>query len=211
MKKLAMLFVSVVLLVFITACGNDEANTTKVKDKAATESKTEQKTKDTATHAVDPTEPHNHSKCAFCNMKVYTRTDEMGAFTAQAVTKDGKHLFFDDSGCLLNGQRTADEQYEKTWVRDAVTKDWIETDKAVVVKSDQMTPMKYGYSFFSSQEEADQFITDHQDKHAVIATLDDLDQVANERYQKKMQNMNNNEHHDSETEMNDHSESNGHE
>ncbi|WP_052343870.1 nitrous oxide reductase accessory protein NosL [Bacillus massiliigorillae] len=204
MKKLAILFLSAILMIFISACGDKEA-TNKETDKATDTPKVEK-----TAHENDPQEPHDQEKCAFCNMKVYARDDEMGEFTTQALTKDGKHLFFDDSGCLLNGPRKANEQYEKTWVRDANTKDWIESDKAIIVKSDTMTPMKYGYSFFSTQESADKFINDNKDKNAVIATWDDVEKVSNERYQMKMQNMKqhntNHEsesmHHDSETQHN---------
>ncbi|MEH6943690.1 nitrous oxide reductase accessory protein NosL [Bacillus sp. JJ722] len=180
MKKLATLFLSVILMIFIAACGDEDATKTE-SDKNADKPKAEN-----TTHEKEHQEPHDQEKCAFCNMKVYARDDEMGAFTAQALTKDGKHLFFDDSGCLLNGPRKENEQYEKTWVRDAMTKDWIESDKAIIVKSDIMTPMKYGYSFFGTQESADKFINENKDKNAVIATWDDIDKVSNERYQKKM-------------------------
>lgn len=200
MKKLAILFLSAIFMIFIAACGDEEA-TEKKSDKNADKPKVEN-----TAHEKEHQEPHDQEKCAFCNMKVYARDDEMGEFTTQALTKDGKHLFFDDSGCLLNGPRKANEQYEKTWVRDAITKDWIESDKAIVVKSDTMTPMKYGYSFFSTQESADKFINENKDKNAVIATWDDIEKVSNERYQMKMKKSQHNANNDSES-MNHDSES----
>lgn len=186
MKRLTMIFASVLLLAFMAACGNDDAKSTNTSNQNTTNSN--EKTTSTK-HEAEHQEPHAQEKCAFCNMKVYAKDDEMGAYTAQALTKDGKHLYFDDSGCLLNGQRQNKETYAKTWVRDVNTKEWIESDQAIIVKSDVMTPMKYGYSFFSNQTDAEQYTQEHKAQNAIITKWDNIDQVANERYQMKMQKM----------------------
>ncbi|MGM9929183.1 MAG: nitrous oxide reductase accessory protein NosL, partial [Bacillus sp. (in: firmicutes)] len=115
---------------------------------------------------------------------------DMGSFTAQGVTEDGEHVFFDDSGCLLNYERKTGTELAASWVRDYQTDEWVEADDTVVVKSDIATPMKYGYAFFSNQEEADAFIAGHADLNAELVTWDDVDAVSNERYMKKMQKMN---------------------
>ena len=46
-------------------------------------------------------------------MKIYTKDEEMGASTAQAIKADGTHVFFDDSGCLLNAARKYNEELQK--------------------------------------------------------------------------------------------------
>ncbi|MGN1401974.1 MAG: nitrous oxide reductase accessory protein NosL [Bacillus sp. (in: firmicutes)] len=181
MKKLWILCLSVCLVVFFAGCNNEEADTGQQSDGKETT------TTNTETVSTDAEEPHDDETCAFCNMEVYGRTDEMGAFTAQAVTADGEHLFFDDSGCLLNAQRGSEYDIVKEYVRDAQTLDWIEKEDAVVIKSDVKTPMKYGYSFFSSKEEADTYAKEHADEHATISTWEEIDRVSHERYQKKME------------------------
>lgn len=193
MKKLSLLLMTIFAMVIFTGCGSTD-DAAKKDEKAKTEEKA--KADDTAkkeetAKAVEPKEPTAEDKCAFCNMKIYTKDEDMGQFTAQAVTADGKNLFFDDSGCLLNMTRKDETiKYDKKWVRDNDTKEWIEADKAVVVKSDVATPMKYGYSFFKDGAAAEKFIKDNADKHAMKSSWDEIDKVSKERYMKKMQ-MNN--------------------
>ncbi|WP_019244193.1 MULTISPECIES: nitrous oxide reductase accessory protein NosL [Bacillus] len=186
MKKIGFILISLSLMMIFSGCGKEESSKS---NQNATNTENSSKTEKQQNQLI-ATEPSENEMCAFCNMKVYGKEDEMGAFTAQALTSDGKHLFFDDSGCLLNGLRQADEKYEKLWVRDYSTKEWIEKDSAIVIKSDVATPMKYGYSFHSTQEHADQFINEHKNHHPELNTWDQVDQVANERYQMKMKKMN---------------------
>ena len=47
--------------------------------------------------------------------------------------------------------------------------------------------MKMGNAFFSSQADADLFMNDYADLNPTVVTWDDIDAVAYERYQKKMQ------------------------
>lgn len=197
MKKLTLLLMTIFAMVIFTGCGAKDDATNK-DEKAKTEQKAE-KTDDTAkkdetAKAVEPKEPTEHDMCAFCNMKAYTKDEDMGQFTVQAVTADGKHLFFDDSGCILNMTRKDETvKYEAKWVRDYDTKEWIDADKAVVVKSDVATPMKYGYSFFKDEAAADKFIKDNADKHPMKSSWDEIDKVSKERFMKKMQKMKMNE------------------
>ena len=46
-------------------------------------------------------------------MKIYTKDEEMGASTAQAIKADGTHVFFDDSGCISNAAKKYNEEYHK--------------------------------------------------------------------------------------------------
>lgn len=182
MKKFLLPFLAFIVLVFLISCqgaSNDQEGSEDVQETSQTEVVNE------------PEEPSEEHKCAFCNMKVHEKTDPMGVFTAQAITDDGEHLFFDDSGCLLNVTRKGDITMEEEWVRDFHTSEWIKKEEAVVVKADITTPMKYGYAFFKDQESADKFIADHANENAVLSSWEEIDQVSNERYMKKMQNHNN--------------------
>lgn len=178
----------------MVGCGNEDEETTS--DKASDK-------KDTTTEieeAVQPTEPTADSVCAGCEMKIYLKDEEMGAFTAQAVSESGEHLFFDDSGCLLNYARKTNQEYQESWVRNYYTLDWIVADDALAVHSDIATPMKMGNAFFNTQDEVDQFISEKADLHPEVITWDDIDEVAYERYLKKQQAQTNNQE-DSTTEM----------
>ncbi|MEH7884104.1 nitrous oxide reductase accessory protein NosL [Bacillus sp. JJ1609] len=184
MKKYLSILIALFLLTVISACGNDAAET-KDESGGKTASATEEKHNETE-HADGPHEPGEDDVCAFCNMKVYPENDPMGVFTAQAKTADGKYVFFDDSGCLLNSPRRDDVEYDEKWVRDYVTSEWIDADTAIPVKADIKTPMKYGYAFFKDQASAEKFIAENSDKKPELATWEQIDQISNERYMKKM-------------------------
>lgn len=64
-------------------------------------------------------------------------------------------------------------------------------DDAIIVKADIKTPMNYGYAFFKDQESADAFIKENAG--AKVVEVSDIDDVAHERYIKKMQKMKNND------------------
>ena len=181
MKKFSILLLSLFLLLAMAACNNEKSTN----EDTATKEDSEQ------VQVSGPIEPTEDSKCAGCQMKIYSKDEEMGQFTAQALTEDGENLFFDDSGCLLNAPRKTGETYAKTWVRDYYTLDWIETEDALAVHSDIATPMKMGNSFFTNQEDVDIFISENADLNPTVVTWDDIDAVAYERYQKKMQQQNN--------------------
>jgi len=184
MKKNLSILIAFFLLLIISACGKDAAEPQdKAEDKTA--SATAEKHDETE-HADGPHEPGEDDLCAFCNMKVYAEADPMGVFTAQAKTTDGKYVFFDDSGCLLNSPRRDDVQYDEKWVRDYMTSEWIDADKAIPVKADIKTPMKYGYAFFKDQASAEKFIAENADKKPELASWEQIDQISNERYMKKM-------------------------
>lgn len=137
--------------------------------------------------AAQPVEPGQADNCAYCNMVVYAHNHEMGAFTAQLVTADGRHLFFDDVGCLLNYQRTLKEPAKAAWVRDFNTKQWVEYKNAIPVSAQIKTPMKYGVGLFKDEASANAFIKANLDKKATRITWEAVDAVALKRYQKRME------------------------
>ena len=182
MKKLSMLFLSTLLIFLFAGCSTEEQSVSKNKDSQTT--KTSSDSKEAVSN--EPIEPTAEDVCYFCNMKIYTKNEGMGTSTAQAIKKDGTHVFFDDSGCLLNASRKYNEKYTKKWVRDYVTSNWIEADKAVVVKADVATPMKYGYVFFANEKSANTYI--HKNKtNGAISDWTAIDTEAKKRYKAKMQ------------------------
>lgn len=186
MKK--QLGVTVILAaVLLAACGQDNAKTTDTNNKAE---KTEQTTKSAALNEVNTKlqEPKEDTKCAACNMKVYEANHEMGAFSTQAIKKDGSTVFFDDVGCMLNTERKEKVKYDK-YVRDYNSKKWLKLDDAIIVKADIKTPMNYGYAYFKDQKSADAFIKENDG--AKIVQISEVDDVAHKRYIKKMENMKN--------------------
>ncbi len=187
MKKLSIMLLSLILLLVFTGCSsNEEQNATENKDTESTKTKTNTNTTQTVTN--EPTEPTHEDLCYFCNMKIYTKNEELGSSTAQAIKEDGTHVFFDDSGCLLNAARKYEEEYTKEWVRDYTTSEWIEADKAVVVKADVATPMKYGYLFFIDEESANNYIEENK-TNGVITDWTAIDTESEKRYKAKMEKM----------------------
>ena len=185
MKKFSLLLLSLLMMLALAACNSND-------DDSSEDTVKKDDNQETA-EVLGPIEPTSEDKCAGCNMKIYLKDEEMGQFTAQALTKDNKYLFFDDSGCLLNYPRKTGETYEKSWVRDYYTLDWIEKEDALAIHSDIATPMKMGNAFFSNQADVDMFMSDHaEDLNPEVVTWDDIDAVAYERYQQKMQNQQNN-------------------
>lgn len=184
MKKLSVMLLSMLLLFVFTGCSSDnEQNTAKNKETQTTDTKTNTNTKQIATNK--PIEPTHEDVCYFCNMKIYTKNEEMGASTAQAIKADGTHVFFDDSGCMTNAEKKYNEKFTKKWVRDYVTSDWIEADKAVVVKADVATPMKYGYAFFADEESANKYMNENNTNGA-ISNWTAINTEAAKRYQMRM-------------------------
>ena len=209
MKKPIATSMALLAALTMSACGDEEAdtNTTKEIETLSIASNTDDNQHEKI-NDHDPTEPDHGEACAFCNMKVYGSSDSMGVFTAQAITQSGERVFFDDSGCLLNQQRKTGEEFVASWVKDLEAKEWIEVEKSSVVKAAIETPMKYGYAFFSSPEQADAYVNDNTKLQAEHVTWEQIDEVANERYQKKMQSMQQN--HGKETHHQSHSDTDLH-
>lgn len=189
MKKILFVLFGLLASIMITACGTDNQESTSGTNDEGTKQQ-EATTEDTASEAK-PIEPTHEHMCAFCNMKIYTKEEDMGVFTAQAVNKEGENIFFDDSGCILNYERKTGEEFEVQWVRDYLTSEWIDATTSIPVKADIQTPMKYGYAFFADQESADTFIKENKDLNATSTTWEDIDKIANERYKMKMKKMSN--------------------
>ncbi|WP_070119370.1 nitrous oxide reductase accessory protein NosL [Bacillus marinisedimentorum] len=191
MKKwIAAIGMVLVSLIFAAGCGtSDEAGNEK--ETAAEQEQSEENagSEEVNSAAVEPKEPSADDKCAFCNMKVYGQEHEMGAHTAQMVTEDGEHLYFDDIGCLLNHEHETDGEPAAAWVRDYNTKEWIPAEEAVPVKADIKTPMKYGVALFKNEEDAKAWAEQHEELQAMLTSMEAVNEEANERMQKKKEMM----------------------
>ncbi|ANB57431.1 nosL family protein [Anoxybacillus sp. B7M1] len=159
-------------------------------EKEATPSTNQQKSQSQADvqHVQNSEEPQEGTTCAFCNMKVYSKNEELGKFTAKLIKANGQVVFFDDIGCMLNYERDMKEEGAKKYVRDYQTYDWIEMDQAIVVKADIQTPMKYGFALFKDKEEAEEYVQKHPDVHAMLSDWDAVDEVALKKYNMKKMN-----------------------
>ncbi|MFB6469165.1 nitrous oxide reductase accessory protein NosL [Cytobacillus sp. Hz8] len=178
-KKILFILFGLLSAIILSACSSEKQNN-------VTENNDKQAKQEESTTTAKAIEPTHNDKCAFCNMKIYTKEDKMGVFTAQAVNKDGKNIFFDDSGCLLNYERKTGEQLKNQWVKDYESSKWIDAKTAVPVKANVQTPMKYGYLFFADKANADKYVSENKNLQAAIVSWNDIDKVANERYKMKM-------------------------
>lgn len=184
MKKLLILMAAVLSLAACSGDKTDETEKKDDKDKVVAPKTDEVAKKDDQAH--EHSEPDEHSECAFasCSMKVYTKDEEMGAFTAKAVTDDNKTLYFDDAGCLFNYQRDNEAVVlVEKYVRDYNSLEWVTMDDAKMVHADIKTPMGYGDVFFTDTASQENFTAEHSD--AVETSIKAIDAVAMERYMKK--------------------------
>ena len=182
MKKLLAL---TPLLFGLYACG-DAAEESTPKEETVEQQPTENEVTQQTEWEIDERlqEPTEDTICYMCNMKVYTRDHEQGVFSAQAIREDGELVFYDDIGCLLNDEYVNNVSNEK-FVRDYTTLNWFNVDEAYVVKTDLKSPMNWGYIFFKSEAEANDYIA--QNEKAGLATLQQVRDEAIERHKKKQQ------------------------
>ncbi|WP_458412055.1 nitrous oxide reductase accessory protein NosL [Schinkia sp. CFF1] len=205
MKKFLMVLSTFGLITAIMAgCGTDTKDSqSSAPDNKATEvattqtpqsepaaaDKTAAEQKDAAQTTATPTEPGDGEMCSMCNMEVYHQDHEMGKFTGQVVTADGKHLFTDDVGCLLNQIRTLEEKPQGAWVRDYNTLEWVPVNDATPVRASIETPMKMGFALFATKEAADKYVAENPMAAPVITSMDDVDKIALERRKAKLAKM----------------------
>lgn len=187
MKKWFIILLTAFIVAALSACGTSKESSSKDKTNN-NENQTESTTKNEETdlESIQPGEPEQDTVCAMCNMKVHTKDDEMGVFTAQAVTQSGETLYFDDIGCILNYDKQHNGELSKKWVRDYDTLEWTELEKSTLVKTDLKSPMKWGYVFFDTEEKANKFIKENSDINPSLANWDDLKNEAYARMEKKM-------------------------
>ncbi|MCP4424056.1 MAG: hypothetical protein GY803_06170 [Chloroflexi bacterium] len=83
-------------------------------------------------------------------------------FAAAYVTKSGEVRRFDDVGGMLLYDHKNQEDVHIYWVHDLDTKEWINASEAVFVLNDNLvTPMGWGLAPFTTQEQADAYISEN--------------------------------------------------
>ncbi len=102
----------------------------------------------------------DNTNCAFCNMVVYQKKDKMGVFSAQAIKKKGKVVYYDDIGCLLYDE-VKNKTTNKKYVRDYKTLKWVQAEKATYVKTSLVSPMDDGYIYFAKAADAKDYVENH--------------------------------------------------
>lgn len=89
--------------------------------------------------------------CDECGMSI----DKGSKLLGEALTTDGKKLFFCDIGDMLFHFRKEREKIKAAYVKDYATGEWIEGEKALfVLNKDIKTPMSWGIAAFAKQSEA---------------------------------------------------------
>ena len=101
-----------------------------------------------------------NTDCAFCNMVVYQQNIPLGVFSAQAIKKNGKVVYYDDISCLLYDE-VKNRETNKKYLRDYKTLNWVQTEKATYVKTSLTSPMDDGYIYFAKADEAKNYIAKH--------------------------------------------------
>lgn len=131
-----------------------------------------------ATSSLQKDVPKN-TKCALCNMIVYQKKDKMGIFSAQAIKKNGKVVYYDDIGCLLYDE-VKNKTTNKKYVRDFKTLKWVKVENATFVKTNLNSPMDWGYVSFEKKSEAQKYVA--KNKKYKIVKLSTIKKQAIDRY-----------------------------
>jgi len=91
------------------------------------------------------------AKCDECGMSV----EEGSQFLGEAITTDGKKVFFCDIGDMLFHFRKERGKIKVSNVKDYATGEWIDGKKALfILNKDIKTPMSWGIVAFARQSEA---------------------------------------------------------
>ncbi|WP_342432985.1 nitrous oxide reductase accessory protein NosL [Neobacillus sp. FSL H8-0543] len=122
-------------------------------------------------------------KCEVCNMAI--KDDQ---FATQIILENGKAIVFDDLGCMYKWMKENEEKkIAKSYVKDYQSKEWLEADMAFFVyDKPTKTPMAYNVIAFSTEEDAQKFITENDGK---LLTSDELDNHSWERNEEMMKEM----------------------
>ncbi|HXX54051.1 MAG TPA: nitrous oxide reductase accessory protein NosL [Thermodesulfovibrionales bacterium] len=90
-------------------------------------------------------------KCDECGMAV----GQDSKFASEVISSSGKKLFFCDIGDMLYHFRKERGNIRISYVRDYVTGDWIEGEKALfVLNKDIKSPMSWGIAAFAKESDA---------------------------------------------------------
>lgn len=144
MRKGAGLFIILLLMMFMSACGGSE-------------------------NFDEPPEIlYGQDVCSNCNMIISEEN-----FASAYWTIDGEAKRFDDMGEMLQYMQTNPEERASTWVHDVNTAEWLPAEEAwIVMNAGLMTPMGTGVAAVSTEEDARALAFDQPD--AMVLTFDEL-------------------------------------
>ncbi len=159
-NKFLLLFVLLLTVGIVVACGNN--------DEATIDGETEA-TNETEEFAYEPEDVADTDICDVCAMAV---PDNQHA--TQIVLTNERSLKFDDIGCLHAWiDENGEDDIGTAFVRDYHTEEWIDIENASFVYEETIeTPMAYGVISFQDREEAEEFIEDFG--KGTLMTRDDL-------------------------------------
>ncbi len=149
MTKKVMLFLSVVLVALLAACGGSDS--------------------------VDnpPEILYGQDVCSNCNMIISEEN-----YASAYWTTGGEARRFDDMGEMLQFMQSNPEERASTWVHDVNTAKWLRAEDAwIVMNAGLMTPMGTGVVAVANEEDARALAFDQDD--AMVLTFGDLlDRIA---------------------------------
>jgi copper chaperone NosL len=101
---------------------------------------------------IKPVEIAVEDMCAHCKMAISEKQ-----FVGEIINQDGDALKFDDIGCMLDYLKEKPEtKVAAYFFVDYETKNWVEGDKTIFVKSDEITsPMSGGLIAFNDKTQAE--------------------------------------------------------
>ena len=105
--------------------------------------------------------------CSECHMIITEKK-----FSAAVVDAVGEVSKFDDIGCAWLYIKEGQAVMEQLWVRDDVTEEWMDGEKAVYVVSDALkTPMGHGVAAFRSESDAQKLLVQY---HGELVSWDKM-------------------------------------
>lgn len=110
---------------------------------------------------------YGEDPCDECHM-IISEARYAGAF----VTQNGQGRRFDDIGCMLIYQNKRQENVANFWVADYQNQEWINANRAYLVKSDSLTtPMGFGIVAFASKPDAGKIVQEYRGRIEPFAEL----------------------------------------
>jgi len=103
--------------------------------------------------------------CANCRMAIIEPQ-----FASEIILSSGEILKFDDLDCLASRSKdTEGSVIQNMLVQDYLTREWINGDKAVIVRGSKVqTPMGSGAVAFASREQADKFLAENSGQFVTL-------------------------------------------
>ncbi len=113
---------------------------------------------------IQPVDIFPEDECARCRMTI---SDP--AFASQIINKDGSVVKFDDLRCFESYRKDHNvDDFEKMYVKDYETKEWISFGKSIVLQTGIQTPMGSGQIAVADQQRAKQLMEQYPPKLTAV-------------------------------------------